>query len=1333
MKDSALITMLTIVLLFVIVAPEVQANKADIAPINTEIIHKIGSGIYGETSSANWGYVGFKDVSNDYQDMTYRVVVWYDIGGDFSGNPEYDFCAIDRVYFNWTAYENSNDNSNFNGGRLYDIPRWPTSDGDLMDIGVWVNDMSYQDKYTWLSGTRNEQNLLCIGVDPLGGRDCLPPERGCFLISQHQFGSGQDGDYLGLAMREYPESADATGGDDTSFITFYPADLEVYYAPMPILTNPVDGTDFSVGDSVTLSWSSSDSDCSYINYRLQLSRRSDFQIDSSFEEHTINGKSYNFTIPSLHEGERWYWRVQARNYQVDDLGDHSGTLSNANFGACSPFNNYRYFDIVAPPVNLDPPTGVSASDGTYSDYIKITWNSVANAYKYQVYRNTSDNFSTSSNLGYMPASSGTFWYDEVGDYNPPVYGQTYYYWIVTENANGDTSQESSSDSGYLAAPTVLSYIMVNGPSTVDENSETQYTCTAYYSDGSSFDVTDDAFWTIGWNNTGTNSYGTISNGKLTAYSVPSSVSCTITASYGDKSDSIDVVIEPIGTSVSGVVFGWGYRKLPNTNLSNLTKISAGHHNLALKSDGSIVGWGLNDYGQADVSAGNDFFAIVAGYLHSLAIKSDGSLVGWGLNSEGQTDVPSGNDFVAIAGGYEHSIALKSDGSLVAWGDNYYGQTSIPVGNDFVAIDSSYNHSLALRTDGSLVGWGSNYYGEATVPSGNDFIAIAAGYDHSLALRSDGSLVGWGKDTDGQATVSSGNDFIAIAAGYEHSLALRSDGSIVGWGRNNFGQINCPAGNDFVAISAGPGNCLALKADGTLTTWGTDLQGQTEFPVGNDYESIDAGFYCGLALKSDGSIVSWSENSSGTVPTGNNFTAIANGWGFSLALRSDGSLVGWGSNNEGQATVPDGEDFIKIAAGGFHSLALKSNGTLAAWGYNGYGETNVPSGNDFIAIAAGRNHSLALKSDGSLVGWGDDTDGQATVPSGNDFVAIDSSWFHNLALKSDGSIFAWGNNSSGQCNVPSPNSDFIAIAAGYGHSLALKADGNLVAWGDNYYGQATVPAGNAFIAISAGGHQSFALKATSTNFLNCDLIKDGIINLLDFAVLADQWLNAPGIPSADIAPVPDGDGVVDILDLQVLAENWLTEGATVQADFVANYNGSSPTIDGVLSAGEWSSSYTVTMDRRDGSGQHDIDLYFQQDGTYLFVGVDSQWGSGWDVVWDIAIDGDYSRTINGNLSQPYTDIQVCQQSPTGYPGYRAYYTLTDTGAVRVGFGSGADCASSGSTNVSYEFRVPLADLDVIPEASVGFTITHGYDGISEHLYEFVSRTTPENWATLQIVP
>jgi hypothetical protein len=190
-----------------------------------------------------------------------------------------------------------------------------------------------------------------------------------------------------------------------------------------------------------------------------------------------------------------------------------------------------------------------------------------------------------------------------------------------------------------------------------------------------------------------------------------------------------------------------------------------------------------------------------------------------------------------------------------------------------------------------------------------------------------------------------------------------------------------------------------------------------------------------------------------------------------------------------------------------------------------------------------------------------------------------------------------------------------------------------------------------------------------------------------------------------------------------------------ASFVAVYNPSSPTIDGVLGAGEWGASNTVTMDRADGGGQHNSGLYFQHDGTYLFIGVDSQWGSGWDVVWDCDIDGDYSRTLNGSLSEPYVDVNITRQSPTGYPGYLAYRTLPTISGVRVGFGSGAACASSGSSNVFYEFRIPLADLTATDGDSIGIMISHGYDGIAEHLYQLSGsdRNTTGSWATIQLQP
>jgi hypothetical protein len=46
-----------------------------------------------------------------------------------------------------------------------------------------------------------------------------------------------------------------------------------------------------------------------------------------------------------------------------------------------------------------------------------------------------------------------------------------------------------------------------------------------------------------------------------------------------------------------------------------------------------------------------------------------------------------------------------------------------------------------------------------------------------------------------------------------------------------------------------------------------------------------------------------------------------------------------------------------------------------------------------------------------------------------------------------------------------------------------------------------------------------------------------VNFVDFAILAGQWQQIPGIPSADIAP-PWGDGVVGLEDLCLMAQQWL---------------------------------------------------------------------------------------------------------------------------------------------------------------------------------------------------
>ena len=53
----------------------------------------------------------------------------------------------------------------------------------------------------------------------------------------------------------------------------------------------------------------------------------------------------------------------------------------------------------------------------------------------------------------------------------------------------------------------------------------------------------------------------------------------------------------------------------------------------------------------------------------------------------------------------------------------------------------------------------------------------------------------------------------------------------------------------------------------------------------------------------------------------------------------------------------------------------------------------------------------------------------------------------------------------------------------------------------------------------------------------DLNDDGYVNSDDVLIMALQWLDTPGIPSADIAPAPNGDNFVDYLDFGMVQQSW----------------------------------------------------------------------------------------------------------------------------------------------------------------------------------------------------
>jgi hypothetical protein len=53
----------------------------------------------------------------------------------------------------------------------------------------------------------------------------------------------------------------------------------------------------------------------------------------------------------------------------------------------------------------------------------------------------------------------------------------------------------------------------------------------------------------------------------------------------------------------------------------------------------------------------------------------------------------------------------------------------------------------------------------------------------------------------------------------------------------------------------------------------------------------------------------------------------------------------------------------------------------------------------------------------------------------------------------------------------------------------------------------------------------------------DLYYDGFVDINDLLIMAQQWLDVPGEPSADIAPEVL-DNFVDYQDFAVIYQNWL---------------------------------------------------------------------------------------------------------------------------------------------------------------------------------------------------
>ncbi|MBF0418756.1 MAG: hypothetical protein HQL78_01175 [Magnetococcales bacterium] len=230
-------------------------------------------------------------------------------------------------------------------------------------------------------------------------------------------------------------------------------------------------------------------------------------------------------------------------------------------------------------------------------------------------------------------------------------------------------------------------------------------------------------------------------------------------------------------------------------LSGVIAVAAGDkHTLALKNDGTVWGWGYNDYGQlGNLTLGyadpptillptkiielSGIVAVASGDGHSLALSGSGVVFAFGKNDQAQLgrnsasgwvqrtplQIPDLTGVTAIAASGNLTVAIKNDGNVWRSYNGFDKFSEIITGlSGATAIDVGLRDTTGLQ----LVNGNSDY-----------FIALKNGTVWESSLSGTNPI---------HATQLSGVS--AIAVGDRYVVAMKNDDTIWAWGVNDYGQL-----------------------------------------------------------------------------------------------------------------------------------------------------------------------------------------------------------------------------------------------------------------------------------------------------------------------------------------------------------------------------------------------------------------------------------------------------------------------------------------------------------------------------------------------------------------
>ena len=505
---------------------------------------------------------------------------------------------------------------------------------------------------------------------------------------------------------------------------------------------------------------------------------------------------------------------------------------------------------------------------------------------------------------------------------------------------------------------------------------------------------------------------------------------------------------------------------------------------AIRDDYTLWSWGVNTVGILGLNIANTVFRsspvqigvetykqISVGSSNVAAVRTDGSLLVWGLGQYGQIGNNTTNnrsspvqvgtllyDWVSSAGlTIFTSLANTKLPNLYAWGKVIDNGTGVNRSSPVQVFSSSTSQFVSSPTQIGSSSWSS----------------VSAGASYSLGVNSVGSLYAWGDNTFGQLGVIQSATAVttpnSVGAGYIRTI----DNNLLLWGYGAAGQI----GDLTVTSKSTPVNVTQLSG--------------VKFKDFAQVKSSVSGYT--LAISTDNKLWAWGANNNGALGTNNlifrsnpvqisasSWTSVAVGLNFSIALKSDNTLWGWGAGYPAAGAV----SWQSVSAGASHTLILRSDKQLFGFGSNTAGQlgdltvvaksspTVLHAGSLYNSITAGVNISVGIREDNTLWTWGINTNGALglndTINRSSPVqVGTDINWSsvsaaeHVLALKSTGELYTWGTNAQGQLgqsNVVARSSpvqvsgSWTNVSAGYSYSTGIDSTSELFTWGVNTNGQ-----------------------------------------------------------------------------------------------------------------------------------------------------------------------------------------------------------------------------------------------------------------------------------------